>query len=332
MMAAPTPQPATAAPLGALDLPYEEGDQAVLQGDRSALDLKTLTRTTLDYSLTGDTRALTSNDVQQATALRAHLAADPRWRVYQEGETVVAARRVLDDQGWSVAATGYHPDAAGAWRVLARFGPWPADHPWRTSSFVSRAAAGSPEIELNGFVPSSTVWEGRVISALTLDGPQVSVDVYETGSGDARDHTAKALEELPSLLHNAGMLKDRLLRHGHEPMLLPPGEPGNRGPLVEVTGHGAGWLDWQARVNPGEPGWVWLRLLENGRPFDDVAVVAGTREAIGWSTAPEQTFYAQSRFSVAPGPAFAGVAEVWFLPERGDARVLLRKSLTVPAR
>jgi len=318
-------------PLGGLDAPYDP-ENPPLSGDRTALDLKSLVRSKLDYDITMDTSSLAELDEDGASALLLHLAADPRWRVFEDRDVVLAARRVKLEQGWTVPASGYHPGPEGPWRVVLRFGSLSDDHPWKASPYVAEVPAEAGHAKVEGFVPEASVYEGRVITALRIEGPQVALDIYETGDEDGRPRTGDALGEVPPTVANAVMLADRLRENGHEPLLLPPGEPGPPGTELSLSTPRPGELSWSVRVNPGESGWVWLRLLHDGEAWEDVAVNGGTRERVGYSKDPKRTFLAQGRFSVPSGQAFQGTAEVWFLPDRGDARRLHSAQVQVPAR
>ena len=128
------------------------------------------------------------------------------------------------------------------------------------------------------------------------------------------------------------MLADRIRANGYESLLLPPGEPGSASSDIQLDTPRKGELSWSARINPQEPGWIWLRLLRSGKSWEDVTVAGATRERVGYSKDPARTFLAQGRFAVPSGEAFDGVAEVWFLPDTGDARRLHRADVAVPAR
>lgn len=317
-------------PLGGLDTPYDDDSAPPLDGDRTALDLKSLVRSKLDYDIQMQTDPLATLSAAGRDALLVHLAADPRWRVYEEEDVLVAARRVATPRGWTVPNTGYHPGPDGPWRVLLRFGPLPEDHPWATSPFVAEVAADAGQASVEGFVPRSSVYEGLVITALRIVGERVALEIYETSPEDVRPRTGDALAEVPPTVSNAAMLADRLLANGHEPLLLPPPTAASR-PL-ELERPREGELAWAAQVNPEESGWVWLKLVKDGRPWEEVAVTGGTRERVGHAIGSARTFLVQSRFPVPSGGSFPATAEVWFLPDRGDARVLLEAPVTVPER
>lgn len=323
---------APAVPLGGLDTPFERGYLPPLNGDQTTLDLKSLVRSQLDYTISMDTQPLADLDDDGQQALVALLAADPRWRVYQDHELLLAARRESATDGWSVSATGYHNGDDGPWRTVLRFGAYEPDHPWVTSPAIAQVPAGTTQARIRGFVPASSVYQGKVITAVRIEAPAVALDLYETGPEDGRPRTSDALAEVPSAVANAVMLGDRLRSRGHEPLLLPPKEPASAPVSARFVATKDGALDWRARVNPGEPGWVWLRLDQDGKGWHEPAIAAATRERVGWTETGERTFLAQSRFHLPDREAVRGTAEVWFLPDAGAARVLTRVPVDLPAR
>ena len=311
--------------------PAHAGSPA-LEGDRMALDLKSLARTQLDYTLHMETGALATVSEADQRLLLTHLAADPRWRVAEVDGVLAATRREQGANGWTIPASGYHRASTGPWRVLLRFGAWPSDHPWNRSEFVGRAKADAASATVRGFLPPDEIWQGNVTTALTVDAGRLALDVYEMGPEADREHTRWALGELPSMLHNVRMMRNSLSSVGHEPILLPRGEPVSGPPSVEVRAAGAGEIEVRARINPGQAGWTWVRLVRDDRPVEELAMVAATRERIGWSPSADKQFYAQSRVPIASGPAFAARAEVWFQADGGPPVRLHAQPVQVPAR
>ncbi|MFK7930406.1 MAG: hypothetical protein AB8H79_19615 [Myxococcota bacterium] len=324
-------EPATAVPLGGLHTPFEDGFLPPLSGDASTLDLKSLTRSTMDYTIHADTGAMAELDETGTKALILLLASDPRWRVFEAEEHLVATRRTQERGQWSAPLSGYHASNDGPWRTQLRFGAFPDSHPWRTSPHVARVDAGDPEVKVRGFVPPSSLRDADIITALSVEGPSVSLDLYETGPEGERPRTGDALSEVPAIIANAAMLSDRLHKRGHEPMLLPPDEPAAAPVSVSVSRLSSNEMAWHARVNPGEPGWVWLQLDQGGAAWQHTLVAAATRERVGWAKEGNRSFLANSTFHVPSGEAIDATAQVWFLPDSGDARVLHTMQVRVPA-
>ncbi|MFT7519459.1 MAG: hypothetical protein ACI9MC_001601 [Kiritimatiellia bacterium] len=322
-----------AIPLNGLDSPYEPSTEPPsLEGERFALDLKSLVRSRTDFSLRMDTSVLADLDEKGRDAVMAHFAADPRWRVSEAEETLVAMRRTHREGLWSLPAHGYHMSESETWRVVVRFADWRPDLPWSTSQFVTRVDAKAGEADIHGFVPKLDVWNGQVATALSIDAEHVHLDVFESGDPDVRERTAAALSEIPNTLANVLIRADFFMPRGHDPLLLPPSEPGISTKALTFRSPYSGELEWTARLNPGEPGWIWLRLAYDDDTWEEVAVAAGTKERVGWSPEASEGFYAQATFPVPHGDGFLADAEVWFHPDHGDPRRLLRTEVQVPAR
>jgi hypothetical protein len=104
--------------------------------------------------------------------------------------------------------------------------------------------------------------------------------------------------------------------------------------VVSLDGpSGSGVLEVSGRIDPGERGLLWVRVLDaQGVAWEEAAVAAGTLEEPGWSTREWVGFYYASQFPVPPGPAFEATAEVWFHGASGSTRRLLALPVTVPSR
>ena len=116
--------------------------------------------------------------------------------------------------------------------------------------------------------------------------------------------------------------------------MLPKGEPARAMPELLLASPGPGLLEVWGRVNPGEPGTTWLRLLDPAlAAWEEAAVGAGTAEVIGWSADPRQQFYFQSVFPVPAGDRFSGTAELWFRPDAsGPPTRLAAFIVDIPSR
>jgi hypothetical protein len=316
-----------------VDTPYlDTRVSPALRGDRQALDLRSLHRTQLDYTLTVDLSALSRVTPTSVVPLFSHLASDPRWRVSEIEGLITAVRRTEHSGRWTLGGSAYNAAAEGPWRVLLRSGRWSDDHPWEASELVSRVTPADQRVLLAGFVPPTMVPDGRVSTALSLVSSALTLDVYELGPSEDRPRTSWALEELPSLIHNTSLRSEKITRMGFDGLLLGGNEPVRGEATLRLVGVGPGELEFVARLNPGQPGWIWLALRTGDGAYEEFAVTAGSRERIGWSADPAHKFYAQSRLMLPRGPAFSAKAEVWFLPDRGDARMLLSRPVEVPAR
>ncbi len=260
-------------------------------------------------------------------AVATHLAADPRWRLVELDGAVVAFQRadagVLGRVG---AREGYRREGDATVRAALRFLSWDRDVDWERSALVSRARAADPEVTLG-------LWRSSdgLASALDVRGVDLSLDVYEARPGAERPFTRATLDTIGPWIAEI-LADDALHTTGFAPAAMPPDAP-MHGTSLALTAPASGTLELRAALNPGAAGWSWLRILDaRGRPWAAEAVAIGSREAIGWSIDPEQTFWMQGRFPVPPGPAFRGAAEVWFLAPGAEPTRLMRQPITVPAR
>lgn len=332
---APEEVPEPIVPTDSVSAYAHQAVQPALAGATSKLNLEQLGRTVTTFTLTLDASVLATADEGTAWGLQQHLQADPRWRVMEWDGVRMAVERYETGTERAVLWSGFRVQPRKkALRVALRFAPWPKDSPWGSSTLVSRNDASKPSMRITTFLLQQPEFAGWTTTALEIDGPHLSLDIYESTPGEDRDETIEALtSKLPMV---ESLLQDslRAAERGYVPWQLPNGEPLQTGPPVEVQAVEQGMLEVRARVNPGQPGWCWARFLDTALvPYEEVAVAAGTRERVGWSADPTQRFYMQSTFPVPRGDAFSGTVEIWFQP---DAPVRPRRldamPVTVPKR
>ena len=75
-------------------------------------------------------------------------------------------------------------------------------------------------------------------------------------------------------------------------------------------------------LNPGEPGWVYLKAFEvtKGTPLSVASLVEESKTRMTWSTEPSERFGAKSGFTIYEGDwgkPYAARFEVWFKPDSG---------------
>jgi len=302
----------------------------------SDFDLELLGYRYTVYRIKADLSGLASVRSTDAAVVHRHLAADPRWRVGVWDGAVVAFQRTGGSVGgWTVPRHGYHMEPDSIWRTGIRFSPWSVRSPWSSEEFVTRVPATQTLLNLRSFKLAEGPGAGMRTTALTVEGRALSVDVFEATTGTNIDVTATALYDVPRTVSQIVAQREAVQRGGFDPAEMPCSEPAEHmQPHVDVSSPGAGLLEVKGRINPGRPGWTWLRIVdEQRRAWETTAVAAGTREAVGWSPDPDTQFYFQSQFAVSPGRPFPATAEVWFAedatqrPER-----LAAFAVTVPRR
>lgn len=294
-------------------------------GGVGSLDLQTLGRTTLSFSLQVPDPGLDGLSKEAREALLRHLQADPRWRVTTESGVVVALRRRETAGGWTAAADGVHRDASSGWRANLRFGAWPTENPWASATWVQRSTFGADSVQLRATTWSQAPWKNTVATAISVSGSHVSLDLVEAGPAHDRAHTVTFLSSFDQEISQVVAAWDLVGVHGYVPFAMPPAEPaGVEG--VELAVDDAGWLDVRARVAPGGAGWTWVRLMSDGVPWFESEIAACTRERLGDGAEPGKFFLLQSQFPVERRPTGTLSAEVWHLPDGAAAprRLLVR--------
>ena len=303
-----------------------------LHASTDTLNIQTMQRAVLIYELQLPDLGLAGFDAPRVAAARQTLAADPRWRLSGAPGQLSATPRLAAGAAWRAGPDGWQDDGRSAWRAAIRFGALRPDDPWATSPLVVRATPSTTKVRLQAAALQDAPWTGRKATAFVVEGSGVSVDVFEAGLGDERVATQSALANIAEILQVCDATWDMVRDDGVAGMLLPEGEPG--APGLKILTPAPRQMELQARANPGEEGWTWLRLVAGGRAWEEAAVAAGTREVIGASPRPEQGFWMQSTFAVPSGAPFQATAELWFLPlsGAGTPRRIATYEVTVPGR
>ncbi len=231
-----------------------------------------------------------------------HLAADAEWRLCEYDHAIVAMQRA----DGHLPRTGFHD---GSWRVLYRFTAWDAELPWTVAENIARVPAGHEQFEAPIFGDDAT--------AVVIEGLDLSLQVYEQGGPQ---HTQSAIDA-------AGPAVKRWL----ETAAAPSGHVRSSG-VVLIPMNGA--FELQAWLNPKQPGWTWMRVIDNkGVVFEEAAVAIASREAVGFSLDDREFFYMQGVIPLPQGPGFKGTAEFWTRPAMGgeDVRIAVFE-VEVPER
>ncbi len=293
------------------------------------INLVTLTTSIMSYTIEANTSMFSVTDGRVVERLRETFEQDPRWRVgLWEGQTVAWPRQG-DRELWTSAFGGYQSTFGATARGLFRFQERPAAHPWQTSELVARNAAGTQAMKVKGWKVSQGPWEGQTAAAFTVDGPGVSFEMHEIAPQLGLQATQAALRDVTL---RAQMVTDQVARGELQRSTLamvPRGEPRIGDPYAFVTVSGDA-VEVRGRVNPGEPGWIWVRLVDpRGERWHEEEVAVWTAERIGWDAQPTVVSYFQSTVPQAMGLFPEGTVEVWF---RADKTAEVRKVAQFPYR
>lgn len=285
-----------------------------------SLDLRSLARVQLSFSLDVPDPGFATLTAEAREALIRHLQADPRWRVTSEAGVLLAIRRHPQGAAWTSEFDGVRRSSTGACRLALRFAPLPSQHPWASAGWVQRARFGEGVVEMTA-VPWELAPVGPVVvTALSLTGGGVWLDLVEAAGPAGRPCSVETLDTIGLELSQVIAGYDLVGAQGFVPFAMPPGEP-TGGAAVTLSVEPGGWLEVRARVAPGSAGWTWLRLMHAGAPWSEELVAAGTRERVGDGPAAGGAFWLQGRFA-APVPPSGLRAELWHL---GDGEATPRR-------
>lgn len=302
-----------------------------LDGASTTLDLEALTTVRSVFRVEVDTSAVDTITADNRDLVARHLAADPRWRLVEHDGVLVAYARQAVDEQLIGSPDGFWMDDTTAVRVGIRLDPWPDDSAWAQNPLVHHAPASPEALNIESFVLREEPWKSWTATALSIDGSTASLDIYEAGTESTRAHTGTALGTSLDLLRIVVPHASRVTTKGYVDFALPSGEPASGTPVVAVSTPAPGTLNIEARVNPGAPGWTWVRLLDDQlQPWESEAVGLATREQVGWSARPEQLFLLQSTFILPNSTALPTTAEVWFQPHDGEPVRLHEQALHPP--
>ncbi len=302
-------------------VPYHDDPGAPpIAGDPQGLDLERLARSRTTFTLSTDRPVLGALGQVDPNFLRANLEADPRWRVGLDASgQALACPRERAGASWVTPAHGYLSQSGRPqrWRYCVRFGPRPVDHPWSNSPLVAHNPPESLALKVAAVRLDQGAWAGWQGAALTIDGPQVSVELHEASPHLDMHATATALAELQARIENLVGVANRENPQRAALSGLPAGEPvmGQLGLRCEAAGEQIHVL---GRLRVESQGWTWIRPLDSqGQPTPHAAAVQRqSAERIGLAPSPESGMSLESRLS---RNSLAGAAriEAWHQPDAG---------------
>lgn len=277
-------------------------------------------------------------------ALRRYLQASAEWEVIQEGENVVAYRRVSEAGGWRRPPNGYvsktYPEIVQT-RFLFRFAE-EGGGPFRNAAnraflTVLEPQAGRTQISVSR--PSYMFEGSRLESYIAVGRPGLWFEFFEEREGLPRPSTVQALRWLSEFLAGVRSSEATIREQGAAP-ILPAGSVKKGAPELRVHSpeltpaqavSSAGQHELTAWVNPGEQGCLYSRSVnrENGA----VLHTSSRCEFTGWSDNPSQLFHYYETLRVgrgAPYGTYQAGFEVWLRPSIGGLpRRLISKDLFV---
>jgi hypothetical protein len=262
--------------------------------------------------------------------LKRYLASSPSWRVFQEHGKRFATRRWAVGPDWGWELHGYYTrhdidmfEKSGIPYFQTRLTlgldkqPW-----WRGDKNTTLLKEGESAWALvssgNGTDNSHTI-----ISTAPL-----AIEVFEESAGKERRLTKASLAFLEKeIAPLAADPSEKTMRS-----ILPPGAITRGSPSLDLrNGMQPGIYESLIRVNPGEPGRIYLKAFEvtKGTPLSETRLKERSNEWVGWSSDPNELFLSTTDFTIYEGDwgkPYAARFEVWFEPDSGATeRKLLGK-------
>jgi hypothetical protein len=283
-----------------------------------------------DTTISGSVSTLLRLQESDRPVLLRYLASSPAWRVFEEHGKVFATRRWIIGSQWRYNLNGYYTlydidiwSKSGIPDFQTRFSIGLSGKPrWRGNKDTTWLKAG--ETKKAKLSTGNQMDESHcVISAGTT-----IVEVFEQSGAPERRLTKAALSflqtELQPLADNPSWETAR--------QMLPPDSIRRGKPSLEIrNSFQPGIYDSTTRLNPGEPGMVYLKAFEvtKGTPLSVEELKTKSNEWIGWSNDPEELFFSNTSFTIYEGDwgkPYAARLEVWFTPNSGGPdRKLIEK-------
>ena len=284
-----------------------------------------------DPSVTADVTSLQKLWKDSPDTLKRYLATSPAWRLYRVRGSVYASRRWQIGDQWHYALNGNYTDFtidkwhnAGTPRFQTHLTLALSGKPWVGGSTkvttLRPGGTGALELFTVNEQPSSELW---------VPVGEMTVDIFEQSATKERRITKTTLAALEEELRPlaAAPTWETIQK------IIPAGSIQGGEPSLEISQDGVdmGIYDSHIRVNPGEPGVVYLKAFEvtKGTPLSVGTLRDETNEWIGWSGDPHQLFLSNAVFGMyqgGGGKPYAVRFEVWFVPDSGKPeRKLIEK-------
>jgi hypothetical protein len=269
-----------------------------------------------------------------------HLVTSAKWFVTRDivegNEKKIARRRYVQAGLWLDQLNGYFADISEKdshqYRIVLALDGTAYGQVFHNATIVN---LGQKQATLN-VTPQSAGSEYND-SYLVVKSPGIAVEIYEQSTRTDRPFTPVALEQLNQELQ-AVLASNTARARGFDPALM-PAESIRRGqPDMHLIHYDeeVGTYQVQAYVNPGESGYVYLKVFEGGGNSEvsaDDYFKPQSIEYTGWSTDSQELFFYNTEFEFGEPTIFSKFAariEIWFVPSSGGAeRKLFEKYFNV---
>ena len=272
-----------------------------------------------DATVTCDLSGLADLVHNRRDELMGYLARHPGWWLHEDHGRLCATRRLRVRGVWNHPLHGYYSGNSRTMRPGEDF-----EVHQRTTRFQTRTTLGFPyspffgrkgaehpatATVMAGFEGSdSTVNPGVFTSCESFGDKDFCVDVFEQTTARERRITNAALSFLKTEFAELKLPADAVKRGPEEFTLRDGMQPG----IYNLT----------LRLNPGEPGVVYLKAYEvtKGTRLSEGRLYGRSNERMGWSQDPEEKFLYENEFTIYEGDwgkPYAARIEVWFKPDSG---------------
>jgi protocatechuate 3,4-dioxygenase beta subunit len=274
-----------------------------------------------------------------------HLQASPEWKVFIEGQTMVCHRRLKQDGLWNDIDSGSHmeflheyAESEDKWfpvddqdrkapmnernfqqmKYLFRFEDEPFGYHavWAKEPHVMKV--GPLEGQMNIKLKASN--QG-IESYLAIGQPGLWFEVFEQTWYEQRKKTRNALQLLKEFLRGIRAAEDEINEVGYASKLMPPGYVKKGNPTLELKWD-RGVYRGQAWINPGQQGYVYLRVLnaDTREYLSERLIGSPLKEYVGFSKDPTTLFLHKCCLYLREDlfeRSFNADFELWFHPSDG---------------
>ncbi|SHI52742.1 hypothetical protein SAMN02745181_0320 [Rubritalea squalenifaciens DSM 18772] len=250
---------------------------------------------------------------------RAYVEASPDWHVFGESGNHFASRR------WSYAGDpgdtlhGYISDFGGGSDFQTRCLICLDRKPWSRYS-VQHVQEGTHLVQ-----PDMTEGNSLQESRVMIECGGVWVEIFEQSSAPERritQATIAALEkEFAEFQQDPAAALEQARSRSRE--LARKLASADNHPILLLEGMQPGIYKAVYAVNPGEPGYVYLKAYEitQGTRLSESRLTDATKTRMAWSSDPDERFGAKTGFTIYEGywgKPYAARFEVWFIPDSGQ--------------
>ncbi len=267
-------------------------------------------------TVTCDLSALSELVHSRRDALMAYLARHPGWWLHEDCGRLCATRRWRNKGVWNHPLHGNYSGNTTKHDFAQDFDVWQ-----KTTYFQTSTTIGFP------FSPfgRDRGAECGPISTASADVAKGNLESFRSGVrfGD-KDFCVEVIEESPTRERRITNAALAFLKDEFQSLTNLPPDTIVRGPdeFTLRNGMQPGIYNLVLRINPGEPGLVYLKAFEatKGTRLSEGRLKGASNERIGWSNDPEEKFLYENEFTIYEGDwgkPYAARIEVWFCPDSG---------------